>query len=242
MEPPQYYPLHSFPPSSGPTKQFRVPWKVFVQIVLEITIEAYQCMRQDGAACQDWEEDTFTLRLTEDYIQPLAHQHPLNLKVMPRTRVHTPEMKTGAVSPRQAPEIDIRLFSSWEKDYHRVYFAWECKRICDKHVDNKCTRLIAEYITEGIFRFLDGKYAPEVDDAGMLGYVLIGDVANIVDDINQSMVHPRRSRQLSSSDHLVPAPPIGIFTDAYQSRHKRVTNQRIICLHHLFLTFDFEAW
>jgi len=234
-------PLHSFPLRSGSTDQFRVPWKTFVKVVLALTVEAYQRMRQDSVACQDWEEDTFTIRLTEDYIQPLARQHPLNLVVMPRTRVHTPEMKTGAVSPKKAPEIDIRLFSSWEKDYHRVYFAWECKRVGDKRVDNKYAFLIREYVTEGIFRFLDGEYASEVDDSGMLGYVLAGNVANIVDGINQSMVHPRRVRRLSPSDHLVPGPAIGAFTDAYQSRHKRVVHQRIIRLHHLFLTFDFEA-
>jgi hypothetical protein len=231
--------LHPIPQSIGSIDRFRVPWKIFVQVVLTLTVDAYQRMCQDGVAHQYWEEDAFSIRLTEDYIQPLAHQHPLLLIAVARTRTHTPEMKRGEVSSKQAPEIDIRLFSSWEKDYHRIYFAWECKRVGDKRVDEKYGSLIPKYITEGVFRFLDGEYASDVDDAGMLGYVLAGEIPNIVNDINQSMLHPRRSRRLSSSDHLVPAPAIQTFTDVYHSRHKRVADQKIISLHHLFLTFDF---
>jgi hypothetical protein len=225
--------------SNGLPDKFRV-WESFVRLVLEITVEGYQRMRQDGVTQRDWEEDAFTVRLTEDYIRPLAQQHPLNLVTVARTRVHTPAMKAGAVSPKQAPEIDIRLFSSW-MNYAQVYFAWECKRVGDKRVNKKYAVLIPGYITEGILRFIDEDYSAGLDDAGMLGYVLAGDVTNIVHDINASMHHPHRARPLSTSDHLVPAPSIGIFVDVYQSHHKRTTSQTAIRLHHLFLTFDFDT-
>lgn len=226
-------------PTTGPTDPFRISWESFVHLVLEITVEAYQRMRQDGRVQRDWEEDTFTIRLTEVYIQSLAHRHPLNLIAMSRTKVHTSAMKNGCLSPKKAVEIDIRLFPPWI-DYNQVYFAWECKRIGDKRVDVKHAALIPEYITEGILRFIDGEYASGLDDAGMLGYVLDGDVTNIVDDINVSMCHPRRTRPLPAADHLALAPAIGTFKDVYQSSHERVVGQRPIRLHHLFLTFDFE--
>ena len=226
-------------PTTGPTDPFRVFWESFVQLVLEITVEAYQCMRRDSEVQREWEEDTFTVRLTEDYIQPLARRHPLNLIAVSRTKVHTSAMKDGRLSPKKAVEIDIRLSPSW-MDYSQVYFAWECKRVGDKRVDRKYAVLIPEYITEGILRFIDEEYAAELDDAGMLGYVLDGDVTNIVDDINASMCHPRRTRPLLAADHLAPASAVGTFSDVYQSSHKRVSSQRPIRLHHLFLTFDFE--
>lgn len=238
MEDSHSSPWYPLPQSGGLIGKFRVPWSTFVKVVLTITVEAYQLIRQEGVACRDWEEDTFTVRLTENYIQPLARQHPLNLIAMSRTRAHTPGMGAGEISPKQAPEIDIRLFNPWE-NYNQVYFAWECKRISDKRVDEKHAFLVAEYVANGIFRFIDGVYASEVDDAGMLGYVLAGDVPSIVDDINQSMVHPRRVRRLSPSDQLVPASAIVALKDVYQSQHKRLVSQRSICLHHLFLTFDF---
>ena len=226
-------------PTTGPTAPFRVFWESFVQLVLEITVEAYQCMRRDGEVQREWEEDVFTVRLTENYIQPLARQHPPNLIAMPRTKVHTSAMKDGCLSPKKAVEIDIRLSPSW-MDYSQIYFAWECKRVGDKRVDGKYAALIPEYITEGILRFIDEEYAAGLDDAGMLGYVLDGDVTNIVDDINVSMCHPRRTRPLPAADHLAPVSAVGTFKNVYQSSHKRVSSQMPIRLHHLFLTFDFE--
>jgi hypothetical protein len=225
--------------ASGSPDNFRVPWESFVQLVLEITVEAYRRMRQDRVARRDWEEDAFTANLTENYIQPLMRQYKLNLVAKARTKVHTPSMRTGVVSPKRAPEIDIQLFHPWV-NYNQIYFAWECKLVGDKRTDAICAVLIPKYVTEGIFRFIDENYAAGLHDAGMLGYVLAGEVVNIVDDINASMHHPRRRRQLSASDHLVPAPAIAAFDDIYHSHHKRTISQKAILLHHLFLTFDFE--
>lgn len=47
------------------------------------------------------------------------------------------------------------------------YFAVECKRL--DSVDNNLTR---EYVDEGIDRFIDGKYCPEHDCAGMVGFII----------------------------------------------------------------------
>ena len=230
--------LHTPSPTSGSSGPFRVPWESFVQLVLEITVDAYQRMRQDSVAQQGWEEDTFTLKL-KDYIQPLARQHPLNLVAMVQTPVHTPAMYTGGVSTKKASRIDIRFFQPRE-DYERIYFAWECKRVGGKRENREYATLVPKYITEGILRFLDEEYSVGLDDAGMLGYVLAGDVTNIVHDINASMQEPRRKRPLSTSDHLVSSPAIDAFTNVYRSSHKRTVSQRTIRLHHLFLTFDFE--
>ena len=223
---------------SGSPEQFKVSWEAFVQFVLNITIEAYQKMRRDCVARKDWEEDTFTICLAENYIQPLAF--PFSVYVIPRARIHTLEMKTGEISAKRAKEIDIRLYGSWEENYHRIHFVWECKRISDRNLDKENDALIAKYVTEGIFRFIDREYAASLDDAGMLGYVLLGEVANIVSDINRSMENPHRKRQLSTSDYLVPATAIGAFANVYQSRHLRADNQKPVRLHHLFLTFDFS--
>lgn len=149
-------------------------------------------------------------------------------------------MKTGEISTKRANEIDIRLFGSWEENYHQIHFVWECKRISDRNLDKQNDSLIAEYVTEGIDRFIDGEYAAYLDDAGMLGYVLLGDVAQIVRDINRSMQDPHRKRQLSDSNWLASATAIEAFKDVYRSHHLRLDNQKPIRLHHLFLTFDFK--
>ncbi len=225
--------------STGSSDRFRIPWSSFVELVLEITVEAYHDMRHDLVAQQDWEEDRFTIWLTNRYIQPIARRHPLNLIAVSQTEEYTDGMYSGKVSTRTASRIDIRLFQSW-MDHNKVYFAWECKRVGDKGMIKEYGPLIPKYVTEGIMRFIDEEYSAGLDDAGMLGYVLAGDVVNIVGDINASMQHGRRQRPLPDSNHLGLAPAVGSFVDVYESNHTRVASQTHICLRHLFLTFDLE--
>jgi len=233
--------LNQSPPSFGISKQFLDPgwWQVFVQIVIELTINAYKDMQEKGIAQHDWEEDHFTINL-ENFIRPLAFRHPMNLTVVARARTHTSEMVAGVTSAKQAKEIDIRLWGRWE-NYHEIYFAWEGKRVALGQKDKKYKDLIPEYIKEGMFRFLDGEYSSELYDAGMLGYVLAGDVHSIVRSINRSMISPRRERRLSKSDHLKLAIPVNNFNDIYCSYHNRWSNNNRISLYHLFLVFDFNA-
>ena len=216
--------------------KFRIKWKSFVQDVLEVTVQAYQDMNKRGTAKLKWEEDHFTINL-EHFIRPLAYQR--GLTVVSQIKTYTIEMETGEVSAKQAKVLDLRMWGSWE-DYHRVHFAWECKRIADSYEDKNYKDLIPEYIKEGMFRFIDEEYAIGLDDAGILAYVLGGDISKIVDGINQSMQSSQRKRRLSTSEHLELAPPIGTFTHIYQSCHRRLSSASSIRLHHLFLIFNFD--
>ncbi len=58
MDAAQGSPLHILPPSGGSFCQFRVPWETFVQVVLAVTVEAYQRMRRAGVARRNWGENT----------------------------------------------------------------------------------------------------------------------------------------------------------------------------------------
>lgn len=233
-----FSPLNVPIPSNGLPNEFRISWDSFVQIVLENTLEAYQRMRRNCVAKQDWEEDKFTAVLAEDYIQPLLRERGLSLLVELQNPVYTRAMKSGPVSTNTARKIDMKLYiPQW--DYVVIYFAWECKLVGDKQRKSEYAALLSKYVKEGIFRFIDGNYSSEVSDAGMLGYVLEGNVSNIVRGINESMLSDRRRRRLSSSDQLLPlAPPVD-FGDAYVSQHHRTEQTEDIRLQHLFLSFDF---
>jgi len=226
----------SSPLSFSIPDKFHIKWKSFVQAVLEVTVQAYQDMYMKGTAKLEWEEDHFTINL-ENCIRPLAYQR--GLTVVSQIKAYTMAMETGEVSAKQAKVLDLRMWGSWE-DYHRVHFVWECKRIADSYEDKNYKDLITEYIKEGMFRFIDEEYAVGLDDAGILAYVLGGDVPKIVDGINQSMQSSQRKRRLSTSDHLQLAPPIGTFTHIYHSCHKRLGSAGSIRLHHLFLVFNFD--
>ena len=192
-------------------------------------------MREKGIAQLIWEEDHFTINL-ENYIRPLAYQR--GITVVSQIKAYTLEMETGQVSARQAKVLDLRMWGSWQ-DYHKVHFVWECKRIAASYADKSYKDLIPEYIKDGMFRFIDEEYAIGLEDAGILAYVLEGDVPSIVHGINQSMQSSQRRRKLTAADSLQPATSIGSFKHVYYSCHQRLGSKSMINLYHLFLTFNF---
>jgi len=224
------------PPSEDVGKPDVVEWNSFVRAVLEVTILGYQWMRQKSIARLKWEEDHFTTNL-EDCMRPFAYK--IGVTVVSQIASYTPKMKAGEESIREAKVLDLRLWGHWE-NYHQVHFVWECKRVAPKHKgSNTYKDLIPEYISEGMFRFLDEEYAVGLSDAGMLGYVLAGDVPSIVRGINRSMTSSRRERKLDITENLRQADPIGTFTDVYLSCHKRAVSRSLVQIHHMFLKFDF---
>ncbi|MBC8229446.1 hypothetical protein H8E77_07865 [bacterium] len=256
-------------PSAGNTKRFKITWSEFVQHVLVLTIKAYQAMYQDQIAQSNWEENTFTIRLGEDYLRPIAFNNEYSVRVEIRTKVHTQQMREGKQATIEAKEMDLSLYGIWEQDYHKIRFVWEAKRVGDKRVNDKYRKLNYEYIHGGIYRFIRREYADCLSDAGMLGYVLAGSVANIVGDINLSMGRIRKNPPLSESNHLRLAQPIDncqvpllnhrfrgnssppdsknqkgtpcqkTVENVYRSHHTR-TDDTKICIHHLFLKFEFN--
>lgn len=235
-------------------------WTAFLQDVLETTVAAYHILKQKNIVSSSWEEDTFTINL-ETCMNRLSQRYKSPLHAQTQRPIYTPEMMVGAVSPKKAVKLDIKI---WDKNWDnedKIYFTWECKLIVDKAREDKHKRLVGEYITDGIVRFLDAnwKYAQEVNDAGILGYVLYGDVAQIVEAINQKILAiPRRpessakdvramqalqaARKLSSSDQIKLCYP-GPVNDFifYESRHRRHFCNRDIRLYHFFLTFNFAV-
>lgn len=224
-------------PSVGSiSNQFKLEWSDFVRLVLELTIQAYKEMKKAKVAQQDWEENVFTVHLGDEYLAPIAFESSINITV--REKVHTDEMKFGKQKTISAKEIDLALFGTWEKNYRKKRFIWEAKRVGDKRCNAAYESLISEYVNEAIYRFIYLEYAFGLNDAGVLAYVLEGNVANIVSDINQSMGKIRKNPPLPSSNHLFQAKSIDGFKDIYNSRHFRTDNSGID-LHHFFLTFGF---
>jgi hypothetical protein len=216
--------------------QFKLRWSDFVQLVLELTIQAYEEMKGANVAQQDWEENVFTVHLGDEYLAPIAFESSINITV--REKVHTDDMKLGKQKTISAKEIDLALFGTWEKNYRKRRFIWEAKRIGDKRLNDAYESLISEYVNEAIYRFIYLEYAVGLNDAGILAYVLDGNATNIVSDINQTMGKIRKNPPLPPSNHLIQVKAINGFKDIYNSRHIRTDKTRID-LHHLFFTFDF---
>ncbi|HZO71507.1 MAG TPA: hypothetical protein VFB60_04845 [Ktedonobacteraceae bacterium] len=235
-------------------------WSGFLQEVLETTVAAYLTLRQNNTVSSSWEEDTFTINM-ERCMNLLTRRYKSLLHAETQRPIYTPEMMLGKVSPTKAVKLDIKIWDMKWNNEDEIYFTWECKLIVDKAREDKHRRLVPEYITNGIVRFLDGnwKYAQAVTDAGILGYVLYGEVAQIVETINQEMLAIPQSREssrkkvramqalqaarrLSSSDQLKLCNPSPVNNFIfYESCHRRHFCNQDIRLYHFFLTFDFAA-
>lgn len=113
-----------------------------------------------------------------------------------------------------------------------IFFAFECKRLDGYSAKNK------EYINNGLYRFINGKYARTMPLAGMVGFVqgfkkgsnmnsLVADIKNILD--NHKIIRTKKN--------FIPYKIDGKFKHSYFSQHKRKNKLCNIDLYHLF--FDF---
>ena len=225
--------------SAGPIPTYvTLDWREFVHHVLELTVKAYQEMLQDGIAKKEWEENVFSIRLGYDYIRTIAFDLDLPIRVTVRPKIHTPNMVAGTQATIEAKEIDMVMYDMWERDYHTKHFVWEAKRVGDRHLIKKYSKLSSEYVNEAIYRFVRKDYADGLSEAGILAYVLAGNPMDIVSDINRTMGVVRKNPPLPASCHIRSATSIAGFHDVFVSDHYRIDNTSIK-LHHLFLTFSF---
>jgi len=102
-------------------------------------------------------------------------------------------------------------------------FIIECKRL--KFADSK-------YLNDGIKRFVDKKYAANDSHAGMIGFIIAGDIDNIVDNLKSKVAlfyYSQGSEELLKKKCLS-------WKYSFQSAHNR-NDDTTIYLYHLF--FDF---
>lgn len=234
------YSNHIPSPSNGSPTHF-FAWNAFVRLILEITLEAYDRMLDDKRINIDFEEDAITAILVDDYLNPLISRKNLAILAILQPPVYSEEMKSGRETTRKARKIDIKIVTFGQ---HDIYFTWECKRICEnKFVQNSETSqtdyLTYRYSVDGIARFIDEDYSANLDDAGMIGYVINGKTTTIVNEINASMLR-QKNRTWSTNDALKHSSALGSFEDIYESRHLRVKSKTYIRLHHLFFRFDWK--
>ncbi len=87
-------------------------------------------------------------------------------------RIDREPAEDDLMTTQELGRIDLR-FSPAGSALEEVYFAFECKRLNAMENGTRRPRA-AEYVTEGMMRFVTGKYGRTMRHGGMLGYVLDG--------------------------------------------------------------------
>lgn len=105
-------------------------------------------------------------------------------------------------SPEDTPDsgeemgrIDLRFSHGYREE---VYFAFECKRL-NVMKGNRRSSLAPEYVKEGLMRFVEGRYARDLDTGGMIGYVMDGDVPAAVKSVRKAVANRRETLRVVGS-------------------------------------------
>ena len=140
-------------------------------------------------------------------------------------RIHNPVRKG-----KRRRRLDIRIDSSQSRPRARLQF--EAKRLGSNHG-------ISIYLgSEGIQRFLDGRYAREDPFAGMIGYVQQGRPEQWAKRIEQRMKNQAAKLYLSPSGCWRKVKLLAAPSATYRSAHDRPTVGKPIEIFHTLLLFN----
>lgn len=125
------------------------------------------------------------------------------------------------VSPTEKRRTDIVFFIS---GFGR--FTIECKRLFKESSKNE------KYIDEGLKRFIELKYSSKESYAGMIGFIISGDILTTMHNLN---VKVKNYHFVLSENNLLTKKCVD-WKYSYQSKHNRLNNTKIH-IYHLFFKF-----
>jgi len=131
--------------------------------------------------------------------------------------------------------IDLKIYSRNSLTDTSAYYIIECKRLDNQNL-NGITGLNAEYIKNGIMRFIAGQYSTNKSLNGMIGFIVerLDIVANIR-NINKLL--KEKFPEANTVTHLTFINFIKDYKYQYYSVHKDTGNKKIKLYH---LMFDYS--
>lgn len=188
-----------------------------------LIVDAFDQWKSGGFPRAGNHENDFTVVLYGCMLR-LVEEKGQSYRLVPRIENLEPtaNMLCGKSKVNGAPRTDISVL--WDLHPKSTYTI-ECKRIAKGY-------LSAEYLKEGIHRFLSGKYAPDKRSAAMIGYVIDGRI-----EVAWNLVNARINGDstLSKDDKLSPAASVKSLTTVYTSQHTRLTDQSRFVITHFML-------
>lgn len=191
--------------------------------VLSVMWQGYDDLRAENVITSDMNENTITqewyLRVNERWHRENRASR-ITVRLSPTVQY---EDDTLAKNQGQSPTIDF-CFRAWSKD--EGYFGAECKNLYDH--DN---RHIKRYVSTGVNNYTSGRYGSKSTVSSMIGYVLTGEISEIVDDLSKEIATTKPHTNLTKT--------LGTRDAQYKTTHIRTLDGELIILYHLL--FDFVA-
>jgi hypothetical protein len=190
--------------------------------VLALVLDAWDRMEKPAA---DEVENRTTLRLYSAMIRGKDRQRHAFL-IRPQDLEVDPDLDdvTG--------QKDIAFFPS--RNDEDIYFCLEAKRL-NALVSGVRQSLAHEYVTNGMQRFVDCKYSRQVRHAGMLGYVLDGDVDRAMKNVANVIRLHYKDLRMEPPGEMRPSLIRPDDAHAKETHHERQNDAIPFWLHHLFV-------
>ena len=213
---------HSYDSSSN-SPEFR---RIFVERVHLLVQRGYE--RLVVADYVDEEEPEITGDLVKA-IDGILDNRPKGWMRFFNAHEETPVNAAGRKGKRRN-RVDLRIVSA--QRLPRSHYQFEAKRLGKRNS-------VSQYLGQkGLGCFLRGDYARDEDEAGMLGYVQSGDLAEWGTKINAALSDPATDACLDSAIPFFEQSRSSTITmRKYYSRHNRPTVGASIYITHLLLKF-----
>lgn len=197
-----------------------------ITTILDITVKAWPGVTAGGKVTSRSSEDDISDELRWQMDAEKRRRSPVpNLRFEREPQSDLPDKS------RSVGLIDVYVIYSFEQN---EYFAIECKRLIDADAD--LSRL---YVTDGVNRFVIGKYSLGHPFGAMVGYVCTGQCGTLASQIE------KRLREIDQNVTAISKKwmwrqegRFGQIPNLFSSRHSQTGIQHEITLLHLFLGFS----
>ena len=146
-------------------------------------------------------------------------------------QVHTQVVELGTCAAEDQGRMDIVFLPLIPRE--DIYFCLECKRLSVRY-DKRVRSYASEYVTFGMLRFVQGKYSNQVRNAGILGYVLDGNVSQAIESVSNLIKKKYQELGMKSPGEMKPSSIYPKEPQIKETRHSRHSNPQILLIHHLF--------
>ena len=189
-----------------------------IRTLLSRVCEAYENLCDNGTVTDTMSEPEITEELYVELLDVWFDKGPRSLKPI-HEKSHG-KRKNGKKG--KTPTIDFCFRVKWDPN---SYFGAECKVLKENSTSYDL------YIKKGVNRYISGKYGEKCSAGSMIGYIIIGNTAKIINEVKIKV------DELSNISNIKKSDSINGFTDHYKSVHGRKVGNTPFHIHHLFFSF-----
>ncbi len=121
--------------------------------------------------------------------------------------------------------LDMALFL--DQDYER-YIAYECKRLNTISKESKRASLAGTYVDDGLMRYVTAQYAENLPFGCMIGYVMDGDTAFAIQQLESAVNKRKKKLNLASGKLNIKT---GLYAE-FETSHNRTGKKSSISVRH----------